>query len=121
MEDILVPIALFIAFFGTIVAITKTISDNRTKRRLIDAGVSEEFVEALFTQRRDPDTWTALKWGLVVVGLGLALVIVQFLPYDFEEPIAYGLMFLFGGGGLLLYHVLTPYGPWSPRQQHPEV
>lgn len=121
MEDTLVPIALFIAFFGTIVTITKTISDNRTKRQLIEAGVSEGLVEALFMQRRDPNTWTALKWGLVVVGLGLALVIMQFLPYDFEEPIAYGLMFLFAGGGLLLYYAIASYGPQLPRHQRRET
>ncbi len=81
--------------------------------------MSEEVVKALFTKRQSPDTWTALKWGLVVVGLGLALVIVQFLPYDFEEPIAYGLMFLFGGGGLLAYYAIAS---WMERARtHPST
>ncbi len=47
-----------------------------------------------------------------MLGVGLALVVVQFLPYDFEEPIAYGLMFLFAGTGLLIYYTITR------RQEH---
>lgn len=103
MEDVLVPAIIFLS----IAAIVKIISDNRTKRKLIDGGVSEEFARTIFAGQQDPTAWAALKWGLVVMGLGVALVIVQFLPYDFEEPIAYGLMFLLAGAGLLIYYAIA--------------
>lgn len=96
----LVPIAFFAAIAWTV----KIISDNRTRRRLIDSGATEGMVEALFADRaHDPNVPASLKWGLVTIGIGLALIVVQFLPYDFEEPISYGLMFVFAGAGLLLY------------------
>ena len=102
-----VPIAFFAAIAWTI----KVISDNRTRRRLIDSGATEGMVAALFANReQDPNVPASLKWGLVTVGVGLALVIVQFLPYDFEEPIAYGLMLLFAGAGLLIYYRMAPGG-----------
>jgi hypothetical protein len=31
---------------------------------------------------------------------------IQFLPFDFTDPIAYGLMLLFAGGGLLAHYAI---------------
>ena len=104
-ETPLIVASIFVPVFFALVAITKIISDNRTKRKLVDAHVSEEVIHALFMKpRRDPELFSALKWGLVVAGVGLALVVIQVLPYEFNEPIAYGLMFLFAGAGLLAYY-----------------
>ena len=111
-----VPIALFAA----IAWIIKVISDNRTRRRLIDSGATEGMVAALFANReQDPNVPASLKWGLVTVGVGLSLVVIQVLPYDFEEPIAYGLMLLFAGAGLLVYYRMAPGGEQaSARRPH---
>lgn len=123
MDGNLVPIILFLSFFGALVAITKTISDNKTKRKLIDAGASEAFVRTLFSVRQStPNGLAALKWGLVVAGVGLALILVQFLPYDFEEPISYGLMFLFAGIGLFIYYAIASWEEGRQRgtpSRHP--
>lgn len=53
---------------------------------------------------RDPGLYGALKWALVLGAVGLALVVVQFLPYRPDEPIAFGVVLLFGAGGLLAYY-----------------
>ncbi len=100
--------AVFIPTFVGLVAITRIISDNRTRRKLVEAHVSEDVIHALYMKRsRDPELFASLKWGLVTVGIGLALLVIQMLPYEFDEPIAYGLMFLFAGAGLLGYYAIA--------------
>ena len=100
--------AVFVPTFVGLVAITRIISDNRTRRKLVEANVSEQVIHALYMKRgQDPQLFASLKWGLVTVGIGLALVVIQMLPYEFDQPIAYGLMFLFAGAGLLGYYLIA--------------
>ena len=101
----IVPIALFLSVAFAIVGVTKIISDGRTRRRLIEAGATPELVAAIAAApSQDPGLYGSLKWGLVIGAVGLALVIIQFLPYDEDEPIVYGLILLFGAAGLLAYY-----------------
>lgn len=74
-------------------------------------------VEVLFARREDINVPAALKWGLVTVGIGLALIVVQVLPYEFDEPIAYGLMFIFAGAGLLIYYAMASRKEGSARER----
>lgn len=103
-DDTLVPIALFLSLAFGVVSVTRIISDGRTRRRLIDAGATPELARALAaTTRNDPGFFGALKWGLVTLAVGLALIVIQFLPFRSDEPIVAGLILLFLGGGLLAY------------------
>jgi hypothetical protein len=100
----------FVGFFTSAVLITKILADNWTKRRLTASQLSDETIRMLYASDQDGTVGSALRWGLVICGLGAALVVIQFLPYDFTDPIAYGLMLLFGGGGLLAHHALMGGG-----------
>jgi energy-converting hydrogenase Eha subunit G len=96
----------FVGFFAAAVTITKILADNWTKRRLTAAHVSDETIRALYARDREGAVSTALRWGLVLCGVGVALVMIQFLPFDFTDPIAYGLMLLLAGGGLLAHYAI---------------
>lgn len=105
-EDTLVPIAVFLTLAFTIVAVTRIISDGRTRRRLLQTGVTPELARAIAEPPRDdPGLYGALKWGLILGAVGLALIVVQFLPYRPEDPIVLGLILVFGAAGLLVYYV----------------
>lgn len=95
-----------VALFASVVLITKILVDNWTKRRMVAAHISDETIQALYAWDRDAMALGALKWGLVLCGLGGALVVIQFLPYDFTDPIVYGLMLLLAGGGLVLHYAM---------------
>jgi hypothetical protein len=43
----------------------------------------------------------------VVGAIGLALIVVQFLPYQPDDPIALGVVLVFGAAGLLGYYVAS--------------
>jgi len=93
-------------FFAAAVMITKILADNWTKRRLTAAHVSDETIRAIYASDREGAVVGALRWGLVLCGVGVALVIIQFLPFEFTDPIVYGLMLLLSGGGLLAHYAI---------------
>ena len=105
MIDDLVPIVVPIAFFWAIATMARIIAEARTRRRLIETNASPEVAAAVMTATRgDMALHDSLKWGLVVGAIGVALVIVQFLPYQSDEPIALGVVLVFGAAGLLGYY-----------------
>jgi hypothetical protein len=107
-EDTLVPLGLFAMITFVIVGLTKVLSDGRIRRRLIETGATPELAKAIAgTPQNDPDLYGTLKWGLVTGAIGLALIVIQFLPYRPEDPIMLGVILLFAAGGLLGYYVVA--------------
>lgn len=98
------PALAFVSFFAFVLGITKVLSDNWTKRKLIEARVSDDVIRTLFRKESDPEMFAALKWGMVLVALGLGLIVSQYLPSGFDEPLAWGVVLVFGGVGLLAYY-----------------
>jgi hypothetical protein len=101
------PTLVLVGFFAFVLGITKVLADNWTKRKLIEARVSEDVIRTLFSKQSDPEMFAALKWGIVLVALGLGLIVSQYLPSRFEEPLAWGVVLVFGGAGLLAYYAVA--------------
>ncbi len=107
-EDTLVPLGLFAMIAFIVVGVTKTISDNRIRRRLIETAATSEFATAILgTSQDDPGLYGALKWGILTGAIGVALIVIQFLPYRPEDPIMLGVILLFAAAGLLGYYVIA--------------
>jgi hypothetical protein len=101
------PTLVFVSFFVFVLGITKVLADNWTKRKLIEARVSDDVVRTLFRSGSDPELFAALKWGIVLVSLGLGLMVSQYLPARFDQPLAWGVVLVFGGVGLLAYYAIA--------------
>jgi hypothetical protein len=115
--EILVPIA----FFAAIVWIVKIISDNRIRRKVLDQRVSDELADAILNKNvAAPSALSALKWGLVVVAIGGALVLVQLLSIDADEPLTFGLLFLAAGAGLVAYYMIASEDESAPTERSGE-
>ncbi len=95
--------------FLSITFVIKVISDNRIRRRLIESGKVDEQVKFLYTHpgNKESSPLSSLKWGLVLVALGLALFVGQFLPYEMEGEGTIGTMFLFSGIAFLIYYFVS--------------
>ena len=107
MDIELVPITLFIAFFGSIAYIAKVIGDTRIRRKVLEARVSAEVADAILNQGwKEPSTLSALKWGLVIVALGAGLLLVDVFGIGFESPLAYAVLLLATGTALLGYYLI---------------
>lgn len=110
MIEELVPMVVTAIVFGTLVLIIKILSDNRIRKSLIDSGQVDEKAKFLYfrAERNVPDPLNSVKWGMVLIGLGLALLIGQFISqfvqYGDTDGITIGLMFLFAGIAFLIYY-----------------
>jgi hypothetical protein len=109
MEAMMVegPTLVLVGFFAFVLCMTKVLSDNWTKRKLVEARVSDDVVRTLFRKESDPEMFAALKWGIVLVSLGLGLIVTQHLHTSFQEPLAWGVVLVFGGAGLLAYYAVA--------------
>lgn len=100
----LVPLGLFVSIVVLCTSLAKIISDGRTRRRLIEAGATADVVRAVTPAVRDDlGVYSALKWGIVILAGGLALVVIQFMPYRDNDPIVPGILMVFVGVALLIY------------------
>ena len=105
-----VPVIVIFGVFGFIVKITM---DYKTRKNLIDKGVVDEKIKYLYFDRVGGAIGPSLKWGLVLVGVGAAQIIGQFLPYsDYYRgepfnPFSFGLMLTFAGAALIIYYAVA--------------
>ncbi|MCB0834473.1 MAG: hypothetical protein KDC45_13490 [Bacteroidetes bacterium] len=98
--EVLIPIVLFFVVYLVI----KTVSDNRLRQKLADKGLVDEKVKYLFAQAGESSPMNALKWGIVLVAIGVALFAATLLPRLFDGPGAFGLMSIMAGVGFLVYY-----------------
>ena len=93
-----------VAVFGGIAVIIKIIADSITRHKLINKGMVDEKVKNLFTKDAQLQRLSSLKWGLVLVGVGLALFISQVADEYITDESVFGLMFIFAGIAFLIYY-----------------
>ena len=102
-NEFLIPVSLFIvtAF------IIKILADARTRNRLIEKGIVDDKVKNIFGVTSELAGLNSLKWGMVLVGIGLAAIISQMFPYDVTTEIAFGLMMIFAGVAFLVFYFIA--------------
>jgi hypothetical protein len=100
----IVPI---IIIFPTIAYVVKLFLDNSTRKKLIEKGMVDENVKFLYVDQPTSQVLSALKWGMVAIGLGLAIFIGQLVNSSIQEEVTIGCMFMFGGLALVIYYPIA--------------
>jgi hypothetical protein len=103
--DIAPVLVLGVIFWG-IVAILREVSLNKLRHRIVDKGMDPEDAKALFQGAAAAPHWGALKWGMVLTGIGLVLLIGQLIPGDVPDEAVVGGMLLASGIALLAFHAV---------------
>jgi len=98
-----------IFFFAMVGYVIKILSDNRIRRRLIDSGQVDEKVKYLYfkTPTSISEPFNSVRWGLVLIALGLAVLIGQLFPAGDKEQMTLSAMFILAGIAFLVYYVLA--------------
>ena len=109
----LIPMVLFI----TVGWIVKIVSENKTRRFLIEKGDLNENVKFLFDKPQSQIA-ASMKWGFVLIGVGIALLIST-MTYSITEEGTFGLMFLFAGVGLLVFYFIAKQKYEKPEAKPP--
>jgi hypothetical protein len=97
--EILIPIVFCVSVVFVVLSYFTT--RNRERMAMIEKGLSSEEIKAMYTRdvRRDP--LSSLKWGILFVLAGMALMLGVYLheTYHVEEGIIVGMIALFVGIG----------------------
>ena len=100
--EVIVPVALFAMIFG-IVYLSVT-ARHRQRMAMIDKGMDPRTLD---------DDIRTLKWGLLLGGVGVGLLLGHVLVLfgfvqDPENPLPYFIMtFIGGGSGLVAHHLIV--------------
>ena len=108
-QEAIVPVILFLTMGGVLGFMLLT--RHKERMSLIEKGLKAEDIRALYERNklRPLSPLTSLKWGLIFVCIGFAVIVGMYLraTYNVEGGIFPGLMALFGGIGLILFYLLA--------------
>ena len=102
-EEIIIPIVIF----GCIAYIVKISLDAKMRNRLIDRGEINENLKYLFVGYQDRARRSNIKWGIVLLGIGLAMLSKQLAPFYLTDESVFGLIFIFAGIGFLTFYFIS--------------
>jgi hypothetical protein len=97
--EFVIPIAFFAMVFGIVYLFVR----NKERLALVQKGADA----TIFESSKQP---SSLKWGMLLVGIGTGILIGKILAIYTtleEEPAFFSMIFLFGGAGLIIYHLIA--------------
>lgn len=102
---ILVPIIGFIV----IAYMVQVVSDNKIRRMVVEKGDVSENIKYIFSGSYNYNTPASLKWGMVLLAIGLGLFfgnLLENLGIGSEE-LTFALMFIVGGLAMIVYYFIA--------------
>lgn len=99
-NEFLIPISFFALVYGIIYLLFR----RKERLMLLQKGVSASVFE---TGKKSP---SELKWGLLMIGIGIGILFGKVLALHTtleEEPAFFSMICLFGGIGLIIYHIIA--------------
>ena len=109
LREVLMPVTILGTLGISIVLFTRIITDYILKKRMIDKGFVNEDTQAIFKRPEHSERvakYASLKWGLIVFFAGMALIIMEYLDYQPDSPLPYGIFLMFLALGFLIYYTI---------------
>lgn len=108
LAEVLMPVSIIGSFGYAVWAFTKVMTDYILKKKMIDKGFVNDTTQAIFKdQNRNDGRYSSLKWGLIVLSAGLALIVLEFIDMRPYSPLPYGLFAVFVSIGFLAYYFMV--------------
>jgi hypothetical protein len=112
MAEALIPMTVSITFFTLIGLIFYYHTTTRHKERMamLEKGFSAEQIRAIAHRVfKGQSPLASLKWGIIILSVGVAIIVGNFLRtvYNADESIIAGLIFVFGGLGLVIFYFVA--------------
>lgn len=111
-EGLAIITVIGIIAFG-IITLVKTITEYKLKRRLIDkAEVNEGLSSALeesmksISRNVEQNSYPTLKWGLVFLFVGTGLITMNYLEYNMQSTLPFGIISACAALGFLIYYFI---------------
>jgi hypothetical protein len=110
MED-MTPVLVLAVIGYFVLELVKAVSENRIRAKLIDKGLVDEKIKLLFGPHLRNDSAQSLKWGLVMIAVGLAFMfafaIHSWVPADIRGEITAGAVFSMAGLAMIIYYAIA--------------
>jgi hypothetical protein len=106
--EVLMPISIIGSFGAALYFFTKVLTDYILKKKMIDKGFVNEDTQAIFKTHQSADgRYGSLKWGLLALAGGIALILMDYLEVRSDSPLPYGLLSVALSVGFLVYYFLV--------------
>jgi hypothetical protein len=108
MEHVLMPIAIIGSFGTSLYFFTKVLTDYILKKKMIEKGFVNEESQSIFKSHSVEDNkYSSLKWGLIALSGGVALIVMDSLEVRPDSTMPYGIFAVSLSIGFLLYFFLV--------------
>ena len=106
-HEVAVPVMFFLVV-GAIILIWLIVK-HRERMTMVEKGLSTEEIKAMYARDVKRDPLSSLKWGILFVLGGVAVMLGNFLVqrYDVEPGIIIGMVTLFVGVGLVVFYTIA--------------
>ncbi|WP_462265998.1 DUF6249 domain-containing protein [Mucilaginibacter sp.] len=95
------------SILGGFLLIIQAILNHRVKMRLISAGHVDENSVKLLNNSAASLKFDTLKWGLILLFGGIGLILLQYIPYQSDSTLPFGIEAVCVAIGFLVYYGLT--------------
>ncbi len=96
-----------IIIFPTMALMFKWYFEYRTRRQLIDKGLVDEKVKYLQFNKWEHYAPASLKWGLVFIFVGVAIIFLRILSEYIPAEVVLGAVLIAAGLALLVYYLIA--------------
>jgi hypothetical protein len=104
--EVLLPIGVLASIGTSIYMITKAITDFALKKKMVEKGFVNEESQSIFKQHASENKYSALKWGIIVLAAGIALIIIDSMHVSPDTPLPYGVFAICLSVGFLVYYAI---------------
>lgn len=101
------PLVILGSIGGSIVLFTRTVTDYILKKKMIEKGFVNEDTQAIFKKNTEENRYSSLKWGLIILSAGLSLIMMEYIDYETQSTLPYGLFAVFVSLGFLIYYFMV--------------
>jgi hypothetical protein len=111
MSEEMVPIFVLGIIGYFVLELVRVVSENRLRHKLIEKGLVDEKVNILFASRPAAQSASSLKWGIVLIAVGLAFMFAYWIhawvPSAIREEIAAGVVFFMAGLAMIVFYAIA--------------
>lgn len=112
--EILPPIFIF----GFFTLMLKWYFEYRTRKQLIEKGLVDEKTRYLQFEKAEWYVPSSLKWGLVFVFVGVALIALRVASAYVPDEVVLGAVLIAAGLGLLVYYAIAAVAMKRRNREH---
>ena len=106
----LVPVGILTVLFWGLTTIIRTLKEASIKKRMIELGHLESEKQWILQKSATiADTYSNLKYGILLICVGVGFMAIQNLDFESDTSTIFGLVAILAGAGFLLYFVMMKY------------